>query len=157
MVWNHPMLGSTPRVPTLSRLCSVPDPGKGPRAGRLVVLRTPYSSAVDGHLVASRRCGFESRPQPPLVAGWRSQAARWAHNPEVGGSNPSPATIYLHTPTGGDHDWKQPQSDRRTQGTSQPSAVFVYRLGQRPFTSPRGVRFPYTAFTTPSSSPVKDI
>src|ERR1700729_2210480 len=30
-------------------------------------------------------------------AGWSSLVARWAHNPKVGGSNPSPATkkIYL--------------------------------------------------------------
>jgi hypothetical protein len=25
-------------------------------------------------------------------AGWSSSVARWAHNPEVGGSNPPPAT-----------------------------------------------------------------
>ena len=29
------------------------------------------------------------------IAGWSSLVARWAHNPEVVGSNPSPATIYL--------------------------------------------------------------
>src|SRR5690625_4127107 len=29
---------------------------------------------------------------PLLIAGWSSLAARWAHNPKVGGSNPSPAT-----------------------------------------------------------------
>ena len=28
-----------------------------------------------------------------LTAGWSSQVARRAHNPKVGGSNPSPATI----------------------------------------------------------------
>ena len=26
------------------------------------------------------------------IAGWSSLVARWAHNPKVGGSNPSPAT-----------------------------------------------------------------
>ena len=26
------------------------------------------------------------------IAGWSSLVARWAHNPEVGGSNPPPAT-----------------------------------------------------------------
>jgi hypothetical protein len=27
------------------------------------------------------------------IAGWSSQAARWAHNPKVAGSNPAPATL----------------------------------------------------------------
>ena len=27
-----------------------------------------------------------------MIAGWSSLVARWAHNPKVGGSNPSPAT-----------------------------------------------------------------
>ena len=28
-----------------------------------------------------------------FIAGWSSLVARWAHNPEVDGSNPSPATM----------------------------------------------------------------
>ena len=28
-----------------------------------------------------------------MIAGWSSQAARWAHNPKVAGSNPAPATL----------------------------------------------------------------
>ena len=28
----------------------------------------------------------------PHIAGWSSLVARWAHNPEVVGSNPAPAT-----------------------------------------------------------------
>ena len=28
-----------------------------------------------------------------FIAGWSSLVARWAHNPEVVGSNPSPATM----------------------------------------------------------------
>ena len=28
-----------------------------------------------------------------MIAGWSSLVARRAHNPEVGGSNPSPATV----------------------------------------------------------------
>jgi hypothetical protein len=27
-----------------------------------------------------------------IAAGWSSSVARWAHNPEVAGSNPAPAT-----------------------------------------------------------------
>jgi hypothetical protein len=30
-------------------------------------------------------------------AGWSSSVARWAHNPEVVGSNPAPATSYDST------------------------------------------------------------
>ena len=29
-------------------------------------------------------------------AGWSSSVARWAHNPEVAGSNPAPATKQVH-------------------------------------------------------------
>ena len=28
-----------------------------------------------------------------MIAGWSSLVARWAHNPKVVGSNPTPATI----------------------------------------------------------------
>ena len=40
------------------------------------------------------------RVRPPVseklnVAGWSSQVARRAHNPEVAGSNPAPATKYI--------------------------------------------------------------
>jgi hypothetical protein len=31
-----------------------------------------------------------------VTAGWSSSVARWAHNPEVGGSNPPPATSKNH-------------------------------------------------------------
>ena len=34
------------------------------------------------------------------IAGWSSLAARRAHNPEVGGSSPSPATIWLNSSVG---------------------------------------------------------
>ena len=33
-------------------------------------------------------------------AGWSSSVARWAHNPEVAGSNPAPATTGTRVPTG---------------------------------------------------------
>ena len=35
-----------------------------------------------------------------LDAGWSSSVARWAHNPEVVGSNPAPATNF-QAPTSG--------------------------------------------------------
>src|ERR1700752_2971403 len=37
-------------------------------------------------------------PRYDYDAGWSSLVARWAHNPKVGGSNPSPATnLKLHS------------------------------------------------------------
>ena len=32
-----------------------------------------------------------------IIAGWSSLAARWAHNPKVDGSNPSPAIFYIRS------------------------------------------------------------
>src|SRR6266550_3842194 len=48
----------------------------------------------------ARRCDHRAplvgdrplRSRRPLVAGWSSLVARWAHNPKVAGSNPAPAT-----------------------------------------------------------------
>ena len=33
-----------------------------------------------------------------IIAGWSSSVARWAHNPEVAGSNPVPATFVKWSP-----------------------------------------------------------
>src|SRR5712691_6366252 len=44
----------------------------------------PASSVLDKALV--------KRYALATTAGWSSQAARWAHNPKVAGSNPAPAT-----------------------------------------------------------------
>ncbi len=44
---------------------------------------------------SAANCFGGSNPPPPIffnIAGWSSLEARRAHNPEVGGSNPSPAT-----------------------------------------------------------------
>lgn len=47
------------------------------------------SDAGDGEA-----CVFAA-PSPSLAAaGWSSPEARWAHNPEVDGSNPSPAIAF---------------------------------------------------------------
>ena len=58
-------------------------------AGVLAVARRPGSSEPDWRRFGVRRSpviGF------PCAAGWSSSVARWAHNPEVAGSNPVPAT-----------------------------------------------------------------
>ena len=59
-----------------------------------------YPSLVEGTGLENREVvraaqGFESlflRHKILNIAGWSSTVARWAHNPEVVGSNPSPAT-----------------------------------------------------------------
>ncbi len=61
-----------------------------------------YPSPVEGIGLENRQVvqatqGFESLFLRHLVyiAGWSSLVARWAHNPEVVGSNPSPATNWF--------------------------------------------------------------
>ena len=64
-----------------------------------------YPSLVEGtglenQEVAKVARGFESLFLRHLmllsnIAGWSSLVARWAHNPEVVGSNPSPATKWF--------------------------------------------------------------
>ena len=56
-----------------------------------------YPSLVEGTGLENREVvqaaqGFESLFLRHYIAGWSSSVARRAHNPEVGGSNPSPAT-----------------------------------------------------------------
>ena len=41
----------------------------------------------------SYRFDSDLRHHLNIIAGWSSMVARWAHNPEVIGSNPIPATI----------------------------------------------------------------
>ena len=62
-----------------------------------------YPSLVEGTGLENRKVvwaaqGFESlflrHFKILIIAGWSSLVARRAHNPEVVGSNPSPATIY---------------------------------------------------------------
>lgn len=47
---------------------------------------------VVGNLVRRKRRRFESCTPHQTVAGWGNQETRGAHNPEIGGSNPPPAT-----------------------------------------------------------------
>ena len=80
-------------------------PSPSTRPGRLVVR---LEAALDVRLVVrvaprrrltqrlGRRFGVCRRPSRKVGltdAGWSSSVARWAHNPEVAGSNPAPATI----------------------------------------------------------------
>ena len=53
------------------------------------------SEAACVHCIARKRKPI-SRPCYYVNAGWSSLVARWAHNPKVEGSNPSPATNYRH-------------------------------------------------------------
>src|SRR5699024_10654428 len=78
--------------------------GQRDGTGRLVFRRSGQSNRIITH-----DCQYPPRPRQlvfrldlsePLAltysctcdAGWSSSVARWAHNPEVAGSNPAPAT-----------------------------------------------------------------
>ena len=56
-----------------------------------------YPSPAEGNGLETDRSVKARRGSNPLsssifiIAGWSSLAARWAHNPKVDGSNPSPA------------------------------------------------------------------
>ena len=61
-----------------------------------------YPSLVEGTGLENREVGNGAGVRIPLsppfkfyIAGWSSLVARRAHNPEVVGSNPSPATILV--------------------------------------------------------------
>src|SRR5271154_2448901 len=53
-------------------------------------------------------------------AGWSSLVARWAHNPKVGGSNPSPAT--------NGHLWEKPRSDLFSWVYNRTALVSMFRF-----------------------------
>ena len=57
-----------------------------------------YPSLVEGTGLENQEVGNGAGvripfPPPFIIAGWSSSVARWAHNPKVVGSNPSPATM----------------------------------------------------------------
>ena len=54
-------------------------------------------TGLENQQVVQAARGFESLFLRHLmfIAGWSSLVARWAHNPEVVGSNPSPATKWF--------------------------------------------------------------
>ena len=63
-------------------------------------IKEEYPSLVEGTGLENREVeksaqGFESLFLRHLfnIAGWSNLVARWAHNPEVVGSNPAPATM----------------------------------------------------------------
>ena len=58
--------------------------------------RTPPPAAWRGSIGPARLGGTD--------AGWSSSVARWAHNPEVAGSNPAPATTQVPEYKGPDGD-----------------------------------------------------
>ena len=61
---------------------------RAPR-GRAVPPLTPVPAATPGGRTPPRPCTVATTD-----AGWSSSVARWAHNPEVTGSNPVPATTW---------------------------------------------------------------
>src|ERR1700678_1432121 len=81
------------------------------------------------------------------AAGWSSQVARWAHNPEVAGSNPAPATktslhfsvfhVYIWATTRGNEARNRLPGARKTLGDQPPGRA---RWGPGP--SPRWAQWP---------------
>jgi hypothetical protein len=66
----------------------------------------PYKQGVTG-----------SNPVVSTYRGVEQLAARWAHNPKVVGSNPSPATYYTSSCSlAGDRDSKSPWEDSISSG-----------------------------------------
>ncbi len=70
-------------------------------------------------------------------AGWSSSVARWAHNPEVAGSNPVPATTVARNPGSGPHPYSPPAGRvlratawPRAEGCSIPGAKRFPRFGK---------------------------
>ncbi len=63
------------------------------KGGKKLLLCVHYNRTVPGkrftHALDSQRLEIYNLS---IIAGWSSLVARWAHNPKVGGSNPSPAT-----------------------------------------------------------------
>ena len=73
-----------------------------PEAPILYLHLEEYPSLVEGTGLENREVeqsaqGFESLFLRHLIniAGWSNLVARWAHNPEVVGSNPAPATKWF--------------------------------------------------------------
>jgi hypothetical protein len=56
-------------------------------------------------------------------AGWSSSVARWAHNPEVAGSNPAPATKVKQQVRGGFRRIPEAASDAFPSPVSAPCPV----------------------------------
>ena len=56
-------------------------------------LRPPLSDKLRCRTLAIWLVGPRVGNLAFTIAGWSSSVARWAHNPEVAGSNPVPATM----------------------------------------------------------------
>src|SRR5213078_3253179 len=72
------------------------DAGRGPHHAPHRGRRGPHHRPRGVTRVSAPIIDLVLRPAPRTVvftdAGWSSSVARWAHNPEVAGSNPVPAT-----------------------------------------------------------------
>jgi hypothetical protein len=56
------------------------------------ILQAFYCSLKEINRLIYLSEGIIFNHQKEMIAGWSSPVARWAHNPKVLGSNPSPAT-----------------------------------------------------------------
>src|SRR6187402_786598 len=69
--------------------CSAGEYCGGDPTGGEAAAGTPHPRTADGQTARTRRSPLAENPPRGGAA-----AARWAHNPKVGGSNPPPATSY---------------------------------------------------------------
>ena len=82
----------------LRQTCKRASPRRSSSARRRRAPRERRADARTDEMSPARpgRDGFAAAPGAPVSwstdAGWSSSVARWAHNPEVAGSNPAPAT-----------------------------------------------------------------
>ena len=122
---------------------------------RQTTCMTTAASKTNAKLQISRR-KFDARN--PLryhsVAGWSSLVARWAHNPKVEGSNPSPATKHISGPdTHKDAQLPQCQSAMTNKATvlvaylsdkalTREAAVYDYPRGRQELLPPRALEPP---------------
>jgi hypothetical protein len=74
--------------------------GRGP-GGRVAGGELARCRGMASRFASGRRVAIQLRHND---AGWSSSVARWAHNPEVAGSNPAPATklVQVKGPVAGD-------------------------------------------------------
>jgi hypothetical protein len=73
-------------------------------------------------------------------AGWSSLVARWAHNPKVGGSNPSPATTPKYVPLRSSPLQRRSSAARsRSQGEKPATTKLTERMGTPGSRKPDGI------------------
>src|SRR5680860_1313272 len=113
------------RQPVVESVLAPPGPIPNPVVTRHSAGEYSGGNARGGEAAAG--APHHRRDMAPVTRGG-AVAARWAHNPKVGGSNPSPATHSdtPHRPTGGGFAVPGPNSGRH-ETCPYGAGFFVYR------------------------------